>query len=258
MSFRGNIFTGVNECVSFGLVSMVGLIVLSVIILAQMLNLAPEVAPEVILISWAQIVILACADAVGPLLRLALTLVFRLLDWTREELDAGRTNWTAQREADVDSRDVDVVGTIDPEHNHSSFRRASETKLSVSRILELSTVPTTAIPCHDLDQSTIRVTYDSTPVMLPNAHICKKRSSSGLADPTEDPHARKDTWETPKFADFDENPFRDEDVPLAAELETVEPQKAAEILGCREPRGVSHPSYALTCCDFLHALCIKC
>lgn len=246
------------ECVSFGLVGTVGLVVLGEIFLDPMINLAPEVAPQVMLTSWALIVILACAVAVDPLLNLVITQVVRLLDWTREELDAGRTDWTSQREADVEPKDVDIVSTIDPEYNHSSFHRASETKPCRSHILELSTAPTTAILYHDLDQSTTRVSYDSTPAKPPKAHISKKRSSFGLMDPTEDLYASKDTCETPNYPDFDENPFKGEDNALAAELETVEPQKAAQDLECREPREVNHPSRALTCCAFLHTLCTTC
>lgn len=250
------------DCVSFELVGTVRLVVLGEIFLAPMINLAPEVAPQVMLTSWALIVILACAVAVDPLLNLVITQVVRLLDWTREELDAGRTDWTVHGEADMEPKDVDIVSTIDPEYNHSSFHKASETKFCRSHILELSTAPTTAMLYHDLYQSTIRVTYDSTPVKPSKAHISKKRSSSGLMDPTEDLYASKDTCETPNYPDFDYNSFKDEDNPLATEQETVEPQKPAQELKCKEPREVTHPSHALTYCAIIrpfvqHANIIK-
>lgn len=251
MGLCGVIFPGVIDCVSFGLVSTVGLVVLGEIFLAPMIYLAPEVAPQVMLTSWALMVILACAVAVDPLLNSVITQVVRLLDWTREELDAGRTDWTGHREADVEPKDVDIDSTIDPQYNHSSVHRASETKLCRSHILGLSTAPTTAILYHDLDRSTIRVTYDSTPVKPPKAHISKKRSSSGLMDPTEDLYVSKDTCETPVYPEFDYNPFKDEDNPLATEQETVELQIPAQEVKCKEPREVTHPSHALTYCAII-------
>lgn len=96
------------DCVSFGLVGTVGLVVLRQIFLAPMINLASEVTPQVMLTSWALMVILACAVVVDPLLNSAITQVVRLLDWTREELDADRTDWTGHREADVEPKDVNM------------------------------------------------------------------------------------------------------------------------------------------------------
>lgn len=257
MGLCGVNLLGVIECISFGLVITVGLIGLSMPFLVSITDLVPEMAPQAKLISIALIIILSCAVVVISQLRLIITQAILLLDWIREDLDAGRTNWTGQREADAEPRDVEVVRTIDPEHNHSTFHRASETKLCMSRILELSTVPTAAVPYHDFDQSSIRVTYDSTPVMLPKAHIFQKRSSFGLTDPIVDLHASKDTKGTPKSPDFDENPFKDEDNSLAAELQEVESQKAAQVSECGEPREVNHPCYTLACCAFLHPLLYK-
>ena len=253
MGLSGFISPIVMEYVDFDVVATVGLAVLGGITVAPVVNLAPEPASQVMLTSLAFTVILACAVAIKIQVRLAVTQVFLFLDRTREELDAGRTEWITQRETNVESRDVDKIGTTGSEHHPSRFDRTSETKLCRSHILEQSTAPVTATPYHQLDQPTgrvtqDRVTYDSTPVITSIIQTSKRRALFGLTDSMDDCHVDKKARETPDETGCDGIPFEDEDdsfaAELAAEWEAMEPQEAAQDVECRVPKQVNHPSRA--------------